>query len=1269
MQARNPLWVAQQVVQSDESLRSPMMAELARHLQMLEAAATLTPALLALANTPNRAALILTLNYDLLIEQAAVQNGREVQTLGVADIPRLLMDELQEPGETLRVLHLHGSLLDPPDELVLDAVRYSSRAGDQRVRDLFGTLLAYYNLCVIGSSFEEQYLATVLLALRPEQPRHVIVCDEPVADRIFEGSAQLTTTVHNVLVCDYPRGDHQVLDGFCEELIHCLPEPPSDTLALPARAAVLDELYEPRRFLDGGEQSESAESQEIAVALGVIDAFAEEDLRAERRAVLVGAPGAGKSRLFEHLAASPAQGERGVLIRLRNVRDALGEPAGLIARWVAAGEVLDGGRPVLVESVLSGEVRVHLLLDGLDELPRETREQLAGAIVAVGKAMPDQRITVSSRPSAILEVFPQEWRRLTLLCDASWLSGLLARAGTDQRRLAEQLGDLYPAVEPLLSVPFFLRGLLDLLDEDHVPEDGLGLVLALLRRQLRQDERLEAFGTSVERWLTRVALSMLLSTASTISDEALTSLAAGLGLGDPPMLAEVLASRSLLLESAARYSFQHRLFAEALMAEFLLGERPEDWLDVLAPSSGGHSSLREDYQGMASMLLARSSDWRSVIAGRDPRAAARSTPPSAPEEERSRAAWLLWNRAQRLDVWIDPSRLEATRSDGEIVSRLIRAGGLADLRAEVRASVERGSRFQRGNAIDVLAGAHIEGVEPLLRRVLVEDGDPVLLRSAAGAARRLKLKGLLGPIERRTFGPGDKSETGDLGWAALELAPPGERLALAVRLDANNSGSIREWSLLGALGPADQLSLLAIRARMDSEMGRASEGAERLERVLAALETATKRQAAQVALVAAIAKVSSASVVEFLGSHPEGAVGLLDAIDEQRVESWEIPELLRAVGPHALERHGASSQVLALFAPPEAQPVVRPAPLPRHQPSAEIPQPARTVEEILAVTDRRQLLRALHELGQLASEVANAPTERRDRLAAELDELWGERDLRDAIDVRGTEATVQGWGEAILRIGPELHWQLSEVRWIQAALCGWLYQPQLVWLAEQAQPGRASRATAEVPSGPSLADLVEIGAPEDLPAVVDEILARDPGALPEIKLESVAMRLAETRPDLLARLAEHDPALEPLAGPRLAAGGDLDAQRAMLERLIETLATGERPGRRDTEWLGAVSDRALFEPLTRAISLAGGERAEEARPHEDVLMPLQAAAERADPQATLELYEQQIADPPWFGAQFVIYRREALVQRLISEPGEQAARAAAARLGLPVAIN
>jgi len=66
---RNPLWISQQILVRDPSLRPALQEAVADHLRQLEAKATPSPALLSLARTPNRPALILTLNYDRLVQR------------------------------------------------------------------------------------------------------------------------------------------------------------------------------------------------------------------------------------------------------------------------------------------------------------------------------------------------------------------------------------------------------------------------------------------------------------------------------------------------------------------------------------------------------------------------------------------------------------------------------------------------------------------------------------------------------------------------------------------------------------------------------------------------------------------------------------------------------------------------------------------------------------------------------------------------------------------------------------------------------------------------------------------------------------------------------------------------------------------------------------------------------------------------------------------------------------------------------------------------
>ncbi len=1261
---RNPLWVAQQVVRTDSSLRAPLHRAVASHLITLEATAALSPALLALARTPNRPALILSLNYDRLVEKAAVQAGRHVQTLGVEDIPGLLNNDLIEPDGSLRVLHLHGSLDELPEQLVLDADAYAARANDQRVRDLFSALLSFYNLCIIGSSFEEQYLATVLQARRPTRPRHVIVCDATVAGRITSGSAALTTHLHNVLVCDYPEGDHRVLDGFCERLVRSAPVLSAGVATVSTATLEPDPLYQPRRFVDLSRHAVRPGSIELSVDSGRRKTMYEDDLRAERCAVVHGIPGAGKSRLFEHLAVSPSAGERAVLVRLRDVREVVGEPEGLLAAWMAVGCVFDGGGPVPIGAVADGSVRIHLLLDGLDELPCETRGRVAEAVVRVAQALPEQHLTLSSRPSSALEVFPEHWRQFELLCDDYWRQGLLQRAGTSEGALAAQLGPLYRMVEPLLRVPFFLRGMLDLLACGQIPRDGLDLALLLLRRLSEEDQQLYALGPALDRWLERVALTMSLSGSSTISMPELRRLAEDLDLGDPDLAADLLASRSLLLESSGRYAFQHRLFGEGLVAEFLLGQPPEEWLDVLAPCVEEHSMLSSDWIGVTDLLLSRSPSWRAALAKRDSRAAARATPPNAPLQECRRAAQLLWDRAQQLDVWIDLgwSFRGFGLTDGETVGSFIRARNLGSLEAQVCDVLTSGSRFQRRNAVEVIAHARLPDTEALLRRVLVDDPDSTVRIVAAKAALSLKLSNLLGPIERLALYTEDWLEAKELVSVALKLTPPLERLGLAMKLLTIDNHKVEVRAIAEQLTPAALLRWLATHARQSAD--RDWWASKSLDDIVADLARPTRSQTSQVALVAAVARTSSPITVDFLTRHRHSAVGLIDALDEELVETHEIIDLLLAVGSEALRRHGASRRVLeemktwkqALARPPVSASMRRAQPQELH--------------EIMAVEDRNWRLELLLAQGErLTLEVRDASDELKRLLIDELDGLWGEHNLREAFDLQGEQPAINHWAAAVLQFGPWLEWKLSTERWLQVALCGWLLAPQFSWLRTQAEVDWVQRALQQHPCPTSLVDLAELSRPADLPALVEGILQFEAGLLPTHRIEPILIHLAEAgRPDLLRALAGHDPEIERRMEPFLAACGDVPAQRAQLQQCIDCLQAGEHFDGWATEWLDTAKDHSLFNLLATAIALAGASQRISDPYHDRVLPPLQAAAELINPLATVALYDQLIVTPRWSGTQFqyLVMHRDDFVRDLVTRAGQKVASQTARRLKLPV---
>lgn len=72
----------------------------------------------------------------------------------------------------------------------------------------------------------------------------------------------------------------------------------------------------------------------------------------ETLAVVVGSPGSGKTRLLQHQASLADTNERKVLLRLRDVREVLGEPEAVLAQWLALAEVF--GEPLVIAGVLEG---------------------------------------------------------------------------------------------------------------------------------------------------------------------------------------------------------------------------------------------------------------------------------------------------------------------------------------------------------------------------------------------------------------------------------------------------------------------------------------------------------------------------------------------------------------------------------------------------------------------------------------------------------------------------------------------------------------------------------------------------------------------------------------------------------------------------------------------------------------------------------------------------------------------------------------------------
>ena len=160
----HPGYVASRILDHDRSRRETMSKAVAERITERQAEATLSKVVMAIAGTP--VGVVLTLNYDTLIEEAARAQGREAHALRLDDIPELINDHLYVPDGALRVVHLHG-IVDDPRSIILDHHTYMRQANEGAVRDLFIALMAHNNLCAIGTQFEEDYLAAIMLARRP----------------------------------------------------------------------------------------------------------------------------------------------------------------------------------------------------------------------------------------------------------------------------------------------------------------------------------------------------------------------------------------------------------------------------------------------------------------------------------------------------------------------------------------------------------------------------------------------------------------------------------------------------------------------------------------------------------------------------------------------------------------------------------------------------------------------------------------------------------------------------------------------------------------------------------------------------------------------------------------------------------------------------------------------------------------------------------------------------------------------------------------------
>jgi hypothetical protein len=1262
----HPGYVASRILDHDRSRRETMSRAIADRIADGQAAATLSKVVMAIAAAP--AGVVLTFNYDTLVEEAARTQGRAVYTLRLDDIPELINDHLYARDGALRVVHLHG-VLEDPRSLVLDHHTYMRQANEGAVRDLFIAVMAHNNLCAIGTQFEEDYLVAIMLARRPSLPRHVIVCDVDLAQRVLDDNAGLGADRHHWLPCSYPVGDYEALEAFCEQLVTCDDVAPPGGPRIEPRTLEADAAYAARRLIARDEVDTDTElPAEMQLQFGELHAHDETILEQEQLSIVVGPPGSGKTRLLQELARRQrGGGERSILLRLRELRQVVGEPELLVRAWLEHADVLDGD-PLQVDAVLNDRARVWVLLDGLDEAPLEQRGALAGAVERLARTYPQHRFTVTSRPVAALGNLSAPWRTFDLLCDDTWQAEFLRANDVDVQELWDALEPGGPQLRSLLTIPFFLRGSVQLVREGTPVTDAMQISLALLNQALGADDRLALLGGAPRRLLARAALLQQLSGETTTTQEALVALAADeADLGDPVVIADLLAGRSLLtLTSAGDWAFEHRLFGEALVAEGLLAEDPVAWIDCAVPESHGWSAVLDHWVAPLKMVASRSGRWRAAIAERDVRFAARATPRDAPLDERAAAATLLWRRATDQDIWIDPMRRDfETVTDGEIVADLMRAGGLNELEDEIREGLHAPTRFVRGNAVDVLSMIPVPDIAAILGGVLEHDSDSVVRRSAASAARRLELTQLAEIVLERAKSPDDESEAGDMASVALRLSAPDRRLEVAVAIVEAGNHKVRDYMVLEGAPLADRAEWLATRARLGRGMA-SSVARELADLVTEAAALADDALTERLGYAAALVESRDERVLEFVAATPAASRGLVAALEEGAVVKWEIAQLLEAAGEDALRQAGASDDVLTTVASwrsarevPVAEPEL-----------VETPEPdsRRDLRDVLRLPAEERRVELIRRASLDRAKIDELTEPEIEALGETLDAWWGDADLRAAVRVTGRSANIDHWAVVVLSFGPAMNLALSDERWVQVGTCGFLFEPQYKWLIAQASQDRLDRAAEEAAGNVRvLSELLYVGAELDTARVVERLVEADDSSADELD----RLRAGESLLTVRNRAG-----LEALAGAsegwyaalrrRLAAVGVVEAQLAELADLAGSLRAGERPDRFDLEWLSGVTEPATLEALEEVLVLAGHHRAPEAYP--DITVPVLNAITRLGVPTAVEFLDRVARERPYPGAQFLVDERDRLIQFLLEPAGQEAARTRAEALGLPMGI-
>jgi energy-coupling factor transporter ATP-binding protein EcfA2 len=750
---------------------------------------------------------------------------------GLREAVALLTD--RSPPERLTILHLHGRM-DRPEGIVLDADSYQELAGRNHLEFLIFSLARTRTMLFVGTTLNEFHVRFQLRKHRCDR-RHVLLCKADHEEGLTTGSDGISEKRDGIIVSTY--GDHHELDGFAAKLSAvsraAIPASPVAAAAVAATAnPALPFGYVASVLFEQGQRIE--ETDRLAAALLGRDygpePFGEADIAQGQRTVVLGAPGSGKSELLRKAGELVPHNEFPVLVRCADLEIEAGDALTVLERAAQRGTGLRGD--VVVSREALQRRRFHFFFDGLDEKSVSQQEDLAHVILRLAETLPQHRFTVATRPVDAVDVFPRtgddagEWRVLELVPDHDWQTRYLEAAGVSLADLEAQMPALTD-LAALLHLPFFLAKTVELYHEDKLAEfeDLWALVQGLVTSALERETDVPLPEVDARAWLRDAALAMHLAGRTSLGLEEIEQVPmptdTATMIGSAKDVADQLVVRFLLQEQGGSYRFAHRIIGEALAAEALDSLPPEGTiLDAVVPERDEEvRGVRRDWLVPLTFLLGRNANWRHEVASRDPLAAARSVPATAPHGERESAARAIWGTYCEHKVWIWDYDVPELVEDAEALGRLLQTDALEGTVEQIRQGIDDASPQIQGNALRVLSRVKPEGFVDDLRRVLEDDNrKAVVRRQAAIAARDTGADELLPLIIHRAANPADTAEAQDCSLCAFELAGAERLVETAVELVQSDEARSMALARLERKATNEQLvRFLRVAAETESD--------------------------------------------------------------------------------------------------------------------------------------------------------------------------------------------------------------------------------------------------------------------------------------------------------------------------------------------------------------------------------------------------------------------------------------------------------------------